>query len=283
MRLSALCTYPVKGARGLDHNKIIVEPRGLWGDRRWMVVDDRNHFLSQREIAGMAMMAVQHTIDGLEITIPGHETIKISMPDSAVRVNAVVWGDEVSAVTASEKVNRALSEAFGKTVRLVFMDTQAIRTTKSDVAPAGSEVSFADAFPLLVTSQRSLSALNDHIVEEGGQPVPMERFRANLIVDGENPWDEDSWAVLKVGDMIFDVVSPCARCVVTTRDQKTGYTTPDNQPIRTLTRIRMSGDKRETGVLFGWNLVPRGKGVINTGDEVEVLERRERWKIVKKA
>ena len=107
----------------------------------------------------------------------------------------------------------------------------------------------------------------------------MNRFRSNLVVDGATAWEEDGWAVVECGGVIFDVDFPCSRCVVTTQDQQSGEGAADNQPIRALTQIRRSGDPREKGVLFGWNLIPRASGTIKLGATFNVLETREKWKI----
>lgn len=275
MKIISLHQYPLKGARGLSHERMTIGLRGLAGDRRWMLVDENNRFLSQREVPSFATIITQVTDSGLSIKVAEEAPIDVALPDGHARINVTVWEDTVSAALADAAVNDALSARLGFPVRLVYMDERASRMADPTFAGAGRPVSFADGFPALITSEASSQALNFHIERSGGKPVPMARFRSNLVVDGDTPWAEDQWSVIKVGDVIFEAVKPCARCVVTTRDQKTGIGADDAQPIRALTQIRRSNDDAVKGVLFGVNLVPRNAGSFAIGASVEVLEWRE--------
>lgn len=275
MKIISLNKYPLKGTRGLSHDQINIELCGLAGDRRWMMVDENNRFLSQREVPSFATITTQAMDNGLSIKIAKEVPIDVELPDGHARINVTVWEDTVSAALADSAANEALSQALGFTVRLVYMDERASRMADPIFAGGDRPVSFADGFPALITSQISLQALNSHIERSGGKSVPMARFRSNLVVDGDTPWAEDQWSVIKIGDVIFDAVKPCARCVVTTRDQETGIGAEDAQPIRALTQIRRSNGDAVKGVLFGANLVPRNAGSLAVGASVEVLEWRE--------
>lgn len=281
MKITALHTYPIKGMRGLSHEKIAIEERGPKGDRRWLLVDNENHFITQRDTSDLARVAVLETEGGLVITPPDGPDISITIPNGEVRANVKIWNDVVYAAVCDEETNQALSTAFGQSVKLVFMDEEAHRKTDAELVSVNNEVSFADGYPLLVTNEKSLTAVNDQILGSGGEAVPMDRFRSNIVVDGVSAWEEDSWAVVESDGVIFDVDLPCARCVVTTQDQQSGEGASDNQPIRALTQIRKSGDPREKGVLFGWNLIPRGSGTIRRGATFNILETRDPWKIVR--
>lgn len=279
MKITGLHSYPIKGMRGLNHTEMTIEERGPAGDRRWLLVDNENHFITQRETSSLAKMAVAEKSNGLEISTAGGVMVHAAIPDGATRANVKIWGDVVYAAVCADETNAALSEALEREVKLVFMDEKAHRKTGAEIISTNNEVSFADAYPLLVTNEKSLAALNDQILSAGGEAVPMNRFRSNLVVDGTSAWEEDGWAVVECDGVIFDVDFPCSRCVVTTQDQQSGEGALDNQPIRALTQIRRSGDPREKGVLFGWNLIPRGNGAIKVGAKFNVLETREKWKI----
>ena len=278
MKLTALHTYPIKGTRGLSHDEVDVELRGLKGDRRWMIVDGENRFITQREVAALATIAVEKTTNGLSVTLSTGFEFDVVAPDGAVRADVQVWDDRVNAAIADDGTNAAISIAIGCPAKLAYMDEKTTRLANEHYAGADKPVSFADGFPILLTTMASLAALNEQIESSGAAPVPMQRFRPNVVVDGETAWDEDRWSVVQIGDMIFDVVKPCTRCVVTTRDQKTGIGANDAQPIRALAQIRRSADKNIRGVLFGVNLVPRGEGSLLIGNEFHILERRaEPW------
>ena len=282
MKLIALHTYPIKGTRGLSHDAIFVEPRGFKGDRRWMIVDENNNFITQREVAALASISAQHTADGLSISSAHGSCFDVKAPDGTMRATVQVWGDSVDAAIADDDANAAISATIGRSSKLAYMDQRAARLSDSYYSGANKPVSFADGFPVLITSQASLTALNAHIETSSAMPVSMERFRPNIMVDGESAWDEDTWSVVQLGEVVFDAVKPCTRCVVTTRDQKTGVGSNDAQPIRALTKIRRSNDKNIKGVLFGVNLVPRAEGDIGIGDDFRVLERRkEPWPVAK--
>ncbi|MEP6356580.1 MAG: MOSC N-terminal beta barrel domain-containing protein [Hyphomicrobiales bacterium] len=278
MKLTTLHTYPIKGTRGLSHDEVDVELRGLKDDRRWMIVDDDNRFITQREVAELATISVQHTVDGISISSSYGSRFDVRTPDGITRADVQVWDDRVNAAIADDNANATISTALGRRAKLAYMDEKAMRLANADYAGASKPVSFADGFPILLTTQASLEALNAHIETSGAAPVPMQRFRPNAVVDGESAWDEDRWSVVQIGGVIFDVVKPCTRCVVTTRDQKTGVGSNDAQPIRALTQIRRSADKNIRGVLFGVNLVPRGEGSLAVGGEFHILEKRaEPW------
>ena len=131
-------------------------------------------------------------------------------------------------------------------------------------------VSFADAFPVLVTTTASLAALNREIEGHGGQAVRMGQFRPNLVIDCNEAWAEDRWTKLQIGEVVLDLVKPCDRCVVTTTDQTTGEIN-GKEPLASLARIRRSTDPRIKGVLFGVNAVPRALGRIRIGDAVRAV------------
>ena len=279
MRTTSLAIYPIKGVQAVSLKTANVETRGLEGDRRWMVVDADDLFITQRDAPHLSMIRAEPCEGGLIVALPGEAPIQVARPEGSRRLSVRVWRSIVDAALADDAVSDRLSTFLGRAVKLVFMDDQASRFSNPDWSDGEAPVSFADGYPILLATTASLAALNDTIQDQGGAPVSMERFRPNVVVDSPLAWDEDSWATVQIGDRTFDLVKPCTRCIVPTLDQTTGEARPDNQPTRALTRTRRSADERVKGVLFGWNMIARTEGAIRIGDEVTVLERREAWPI----
>lgn len=267
LTLAGLHIYPVKGLKGLSVEVAAVEPWGLAGDRRWMVVDARGRFLSQREQPRLALIVPTPLAEGLRLALAGREPITVAVPGPATpRVEVIVWDDKVAATPTSPEADRWLGDVLGVPCRLVYMaDPETARPVDQAFGAPGDMVSFADGFPLLVATAASLGDLDQRL----GRPVPMSRFRPNLDVDGGAPWDEDGWRRVKVGDVTFKVVKDCARCAVTTVDQETGIRAADNEPLRTLAGFRRVAGGR---IIFGQNLVPEHRGTLRVGDVVTALE-----------
>ncbi|GGX21126.1 MOSC domain-containing protein [Streptomyces chryseus] len=269
--LHAVHVYPVKSAAGCAPGEVEIEPWGPATDRRWMLVDPAGKVVTQRPQPRLALARAESLPDGgIRLTAPGCEPLSVTVPEPAGTTGVQLWKDKVEAVEAGAGAHAWFSAYLDTEVRLVHLDDPARRRP---VAPKygkpGETVSFADAYPLLVTTLSSLDALNslvaqgDH-ADEG--PLPMSRFRPNAVVDGPPPWAEDDWKRVAIGEVTFRVTEPCARCVVTTTDQRTAER--GKEPLRTLARHRRSGDK----LLFGQNLVPEGTGTIRVGDPVRILE-----------
>jgi uncharacterized protein YcbX len=267
--LTSLHIYPLKGGRGLDLTAAAVEACGLAGDRRWMLADGNFRFISQREHASMARLTVTFGPGGaLRVSAQGHPPLSVPVPDPgpADQVKVTVWGSAVLAAGAGPEADTWFSAYLGRRARLVYLDDPARRAVDPDYGQPGDVVSFADDFPLLLTSASSLDQLGDWLTANGGEPVPMNRFRPNVVVAGFEPWAEDRWRRLRIGDVPFRVAKPCGRCVVTTTDQFTGVRGP--QPLRMLARHRRFG--RE--LVFGQNIIPETPGHLRVGDPVEITE-----------
>ena len=271
MQLDAITIYPVKSLRGVSVQEAAVEPWGLAGDRRWMVVDADSRYLTQRELPGMARIAAAPAGDGgVVLSASGMDALRVPVPEAGgPMVEVLVWRDRVAAQPAGRNADAWLSDALGRACRLVHMgDPAAARPVDPAYGRPADRVSFADGFPLLGVNAASLDALNARLA----QPVPMARFRPNLAVSGAAPWAEDGWRLLRVGaagGVAFRAVKLCARCVIITTDQETGARPRDREPLRTLSSFRRDHRGR---VLFGQNLVPDGTGRIAVGDPVEVAE-----------
>lgn len=267
MRVADIRIYPVKGLRGHSVSEAVVEPWGLAGDRRYMVVDPAGRFVTQRQVPRMAVVAADLVAGGLELTGPGLERIAVAEPGAdAAPAAATVWKSDVLARDAGPEAAAWLSAALGIACRLVFMaEPASARPVDPDFSDPRDRVSFADGFPLLVTNDASLSDLNARLPV----PVGMDRFRTNVAVAGAEPWAEDGWARLHIGAVPFAGTKDCARCAVTTVDQDTGVRSDDTEPLRTLARFRRKAGGR---IIFGQNLIPRGLGRIAVGDAVRVLD-----------
>ncbi|MEU2432030.1 MOSC N-terminal beta barrel domain-containing protein [Streptomyces sp. NPDC007861] len=265
--------HPVKSVAGYAPGEAVVEPWGLAGDRRWMVVDAAGRAVTQRQQARLALAAAEPLADGgIRLSAPGREPLTVAAPEPVGAIVVELFGEKLEAVPVGTASDAWFSAYLGVPVRLVHLDDPAHRRpVDPDYALPGETVSFADGFPLLVTSVASLDALNSLIAQgdhpdEG--PLPMNRFRPNLVVDGTPPWDEDGWQRIQVGEVRFRVTKPCGRCVVTTTDQLTAER--GKEPLRTLARHRRFGDR----LVFGQNLVPEHTGTVRVGDPVRILGRR---------
>ncbi|WDZ78880.1 MOSC domain-containing protein [Ensifer adhaerens] len=275
MKVTGLNIHPLKSGRAIARETVVVNFDGVEGDRRFMLVEPDGRFITQRELQALAEVEASHIDGGVHLKKGGDELSVRFDPDR--RLNVVVWGSEVDAAISDDAANATLSAWFGRPVKLAHMDASAERLVGADWAGTAAPVGFADGFPILITTTGSLADLNRTLAEKGQEPVGMDRFRTNILVDCDDAWEEDFWESVEIGGIRFDLVKPCARCIMTTQDQITGERIGGN-PIQGLAEKRMSSDRRVPGVLFGWNAVPRSEGTVKLGDEVKVTGRRgERW------
>ncbi|MET8244268.1 MOSC N-terminal beta barrel domain-containing protein [Streptomyces sp. NPDC005202] len=269
--LRSIHLYPVKAFRGITPREAAVEPWGLAGDRRWVLIDDGGKVVTQRQQPRLALAAAEPGPGGgVRLTAPGRDPITVPVPQPGGTMTLDIFGTKVEAVPADDTAHAWCSGHLGADVRLVHMDDPATRRpVDPDYALPGETVSFADGFPLLLTSDASLDSLNSLIAEgdhadEG--PLPMNRFRPNVVVAGTPAWAEDDWSRVAIGEVTFRVAKMCGRCVVTTTDQATAER--GKEPLRTLGRHRRFGSQ----LVFGQNLVPESTGTIRLGDPVTILE-----------
>jgi uncharacterized protein YcbX len=265
VRLSGLYVYPIKSCGGIAAEEWDVDERGLRHDRRWMLVDEANQFISQRELPRMALIGVRIDPDGLVVSAPGMPSLQVLfLPPEGHLLRAQVWDDVVETLPVGGGADRWFERFLGVKCKLVYLPEESVRPVDRDYGRAGDQVGLADGFPFLLISESSLAELNARLE----QPLPMDRFRPNLVIGGCDPYAEDGWRVVRIGSITLRVVKPCARCAITTVDQSTA--TRGKEPLRTLATFRRSGTK----VLFGQNLVHDGTGVLRAGDPVEVLRAR---------
>lgn len=265
MRVTGLFVYPLKSAQGTPLQEAELDVFGVRGDRRWAVIGPDGVVVTQRDVPRLATLAVRARDDGIELSAPDAPSLRIDRPTDASRLPVRVWGSDTEGVPAGSEADAWVSRFMERPGRIVYMTEAIERPVTPRYGRPGDRVSFADGYPLLLTTEASLGALNARLERS----VPMSRFRPNLVIDGGSPFAEDGWARIRVGGVRLRVVKPCARCVVTTVDQETGE--GGQEPLRTLATFR----RREDGkVLFGQNLVHDGPGLLRVGDDVELLETR---------
>lgn len=262
LTLSAISRYPVKSLTGASCTSLAIDARGFVFDRRWMLIDDKQKFLTQRQHARMTLIRTVLDDNGkLLLSAPGMSDHLVGDDDDD-RIEVRVWDDDVMASPVDRGADAWLSAFLGMDCRLVRIPDDVVRPVDPDYAAPTDQVGFADGFPFLLISQGSLDDLNARL----DSPVPMARFRPNLVVDGCEPFAEDSWKRIRIGDVEFRVAKPCSRCIVPTIDPASAERSAE--PLRTLTRYR----KRDNKVYFGQNLIHNGPGRLEVGMPVEVLE-----------
>jgi uncharacterized protein len=272
MHVTALQLYPVKSCRGISVTSARLDDFGLVGDRRFLIVTAADGmFLTQRSHPRMAL--IEATLGGPELTLsaPNHGSVSVPLqhhaaaPATASR-SVTVWKNTVTADDCGDEPAEWLSRFLGLPLRLVRMGAAFHRPVKPGKARPGDVVTFADAYPLLLISEASLTNLNDRLVAQHEEALPMNRFRPNLVIAGCAPYAEDKWSHFDIGGVLFRNAGPCARCPVTTIDQLTAER--GKEPLRTFASYRRDQDD-STKVNFGINLIHETKqGVVSVGARV---------------
>lgn len=272
MHVSGLFLYPVKSLRGIAVASAALDALGLAGDRRFLVVDEHGRFLTQRTLPRMALVDTALDATHLTLTSPAGGCVRVPRaPDPAAPLRTVnVWNSEgLLAEDCGDEAAAFLSDHLAMRCRLVRIGGNFSRPILKPAARPGDRVSFADAFPLLVIGAASLADLNDRLVAQGGNALPMDRFRPNLVVAGCAAFAEDAWPRVRIGGAMFRAGGPCARCIVTATDQLTGEC--GKEPLRTLSTYRRDAVD-PAGVNFGQNLIHETKsGTLRVGDTVTPL------------
>lgn len=262
--LSDIRIYPVKSLSGILLNDAEVQPQGIKGDRLMMLVDDNGLFVTQRKYPQLALISTTVSEQSLLIKAPRSSDLWINESDFILQTTPVkIWKDDCVGFVANQAINKWFSEYLEFPVRLVKYNQAVPRRIDPAYSKPADSVSFADGFPLLVISQASLDDLNSRLDEK----VTMTNFRPNIVVMGCEAYAEDNWKKIKIGEVEFDAVKTCSRCVMTTVNPNTGIKNVNSQPLKTLSQYR----KKEKGVFFGMNLIPRTKDIIHINDVVEVV------------
>lgn len=264
LQVSQLYIYPVKSLGGIAVNNARITDRGFEYDRRWMLVDPDNLFISQREVPQLALMKVLIADNGIRVNYTGKNAC-FTIPFQPVTnefAHVTIWDDVCVGQFVSSEADQWFSSMLDMPCRLVYMPDETARITDRQYDTRNTITSFSDAYPFLIIGQASLDDLNSLLNE----PLPMNRFRPNIVFTGGAPFQEDEMHTFTIGNIRFYGIKLCARCVVTTIDQLTAG--KGKEPLKTLARYRSMNNK----ILFGQNLVHEGEGEIAVGDKLEVLK-----------
>jgi len=248
--LAAMYIYPVKSCRGIELDRAVLTDAGLEHDREWMIVTPQGRFLTQREVPRLALIVPRLARDALWLAAPGLAPLEVPFdaPDEACEV--LIWRDRCPARDLGEGAARWLSAFLGRAVRLVRFDPTHRRLSSPQwTGETPALTRFSDGYAMLVLSRASLDDLNARLPV----PLPTERFRPNLVLDGLPPYGEDGLRELWIGERVrLRVVKPCTRCVITTTNQQTGLVEGE-EPLRTLGTYRW--DAALGGATFGQNVI----------------------------
>ncbi|MDB4918916.1 MOSC N-terminal beta barrel domain-containing protein [Mucilaginibacter sp.] len=265
LQVSELYIYPIKSLAGIAVKKARITAKGFEYDRRYLLVDKNNRFLTQREYPQMSQLQPSIENTGLRIAHKTNNTsitIPLTPLPSANRTEVVIWDDTCIAEFVSDEADRWFSEMLEINCRLVYMPDDTKRIVDQRYAPENAVTSFSDAYPFLIIGRASLDDLNSRLAEA----LPMNRFRPNIVFTGGEPFEEDQYGHFSIGNVDFYGVKLCARCIITTINQETAK--KGKEPLKTLASYRF----RDNKILFGQNLVHEGEGEIGVGDELMLLQ-----------
>ncbi|MCU0420054.1 MAG: MOSC domain-containing protein [Cyclobacteriaceae bacterium] len=257
-QLTEIWIYPIKSLGGIRLPSSRVLPKGLEHDRRWMLIDENQDFLTQRTLPTLALFRLERQHGQLKIHHQGESRLLPGQPAGTERLRTHVWDDEVFVREVDPSLSHWFSGILGQTVRLVAFPEDEARPVDPRYAQAHEHVSLADGYPFLIVGESSLRDLNSRLKV----PVPMNRFRPNLVFSGGEPYEEDGWSTFAIGQNRFKGVKPCARCIMTTIDQATAEV--GKEPLATLASYR----KRDHKIYFGQNVMAVDTHEIREGDEI---------------
>ncbi len=247
--ITGLFVYPVKSCRGITQDRAQLAPTGFDDDRHWMMVRPNGRFVTQRELPRMALIVTRLTDDSLELEAPGMPPLEVDRETNGEARAVTVWKFDGRGIDCGDEAANWLSRYLDTPLRLVSFDASMPRHCSKEWTPGTSAVTeFSDGYPILVISRASLDDLNSRLP----QALPMERFRPNIVIDGVGAYDEDRMHELHAGPVTLRIVKPCARCSITTTDQRRGAV-DGVEPLRTLKEYRY--DPALRGVTFGQNVI----------------------------
>jgi len=274
IKISSCHIYPLKSGAGQSVEALELRPRGPQGDREWMLVDAEGVFISQRTrgCEKLALVRAENMDTDMVFSAPEKLSLSVAMPEKEMPVK--IWKDDVTALDAGDMAAAWFSDYLDMPCRLVRLSEKPAhkRMLGEKWQVEGGHVGFADGFPLLITSEASLAALQPHLPD--GEDMMMTRFRPNIVLAGAAAFEEDVLYRIKIGTVLLRLMKPCSRCKITTVQQETGEAA-SNEPLKTLTKLRRGKSDDMAGVFFGQNAVPENIGIIRVGDMVEILERRD--------
>lgn len=264
--ISDLIIYPIKSLGGIHVSEALAEPTGLQYDRRWMLADADNRFISQREAPQLCLLKLSFHENGFFIQHHLYPKQQLFLPfeaQTSQRETVQVWDHQLQAVVAGENFNQWFSDMLGLNCKLIKAVDFTHRKVNPEYASNNEQTVFADGYPVLIIGEASLNDLNTKLTE----PVPMDRFRPNLVFSGGLPFDEDNWSEIALSDVALKPVKPCERCVITTINQATAEA--GKEPLKTLATYRNINNK----ILFGQNALVIKPGKIKTGETLLIKQK----------
>lgn len=255
MKLIEITYYPVKSMRGISAEQAEIRPEGLPHDREWLLSSPDGHFITARQFPQLLLWQAEPVSDGLKLTAPDGGSLTVYHNNFNCTGEVSVWKDTFTAHHGDEGADAWLSGKIGTPCRLNWLGGRSTRILDY----SQTSLSFADGAPYLLANTTSLQALNSSLET----PVEMRRFRANLVFDGTEAYEEEGWQRIAIGPVAFELFKPCTRCVMTTVDLTNGEKHPQQQPLKTLAKTRKA--------IFGVNMVALDTGRVAVGDKVEVL------------
>jgi uncharacterized protein len=271
LQISRLFVYPIKSLGGISVPSALLTDRGFQYDRRWMLVNEQNLFMTQREYPQMALLQTNITEEGISIFHMDNIHERITIPywvSSQTKLTVKVWNDYCEAIFVDRKIDEWLSRKLDVTCRLVYMPDDSLRKVDPRYSVEENNITnLSDGYPLMLLSQSSLDDLNSRLES----PVSMNRFRPNIVLAGANPYEEDEMAEFMIRGIRFYGVKLCARCLITTINQDT--LEKSKEPLKTLATYRQKGNN----IWFGQNVIYTNGGVsLKVADRVEITRRKER-------
>ncbi|TAF66179.1 MAG: MOSC domain-containing protein [Cytophagales bacterium] len=267
MKVKSIHIYPIKSCGSINLQEAQISPTGFLYDRNFMLVDTQMRFLSQREYPQMAHIQVEILSQEatLKIDAPHKKTLYIAINDFLQKgypMPTTIWNDTCTTLFYSAEADQWFSDFLGIDCRLTYLPSTSERIIDPQYNPKQKITSLSDGYPFLLTTEASLDDLNQRLEN----PITMQRFRPNIVIEGVKPFEEDQWKTIKIGDLYFDIAKPCARCQVITIDPQTAEV--GKEPLKTLSTFR----KKDNKVLFGQNLIhQKNEGSIKVGDTIEII------------
>ncbi|WP_227803917.1 MOSC domain-containing protein [Marinomonas profundi] len=263
--LSELAIYPIKSIQGIPLQRSQVGYAGLTDDRRYMLVKPDGLFITGREHPKLTLVTAKSI--GKSQWQLAHPSMSNNLILDTAQFNedhqdVVVWESTVKGQRTHQEADVWFSHLLGEPVQLVYFSDESERYTSRR---PDTPITFADGYPYLLTTHASLAELN----RTCPQVIQMAQFRPNLVIQGNQAFAEDSWKRIRIGNVEFENVKPCVRCIFTTLHPQTAERIPKGEPLKTLGKFRLLDNK---GITFGVNLIALNTGIINIGDDVEVLE-----------
>ncbi|MDY6785474.1 MAG: MOSC domain-containing protein [Cyanobacteriota bacterium] len=273
MNVTGVFIYPIKSCRGIELKEAEVTPKGFAWDREFVIVDEKGKFITQRQYSQLAKVRVCIEKNDIALSLEDDsiQTFQFTPNLGGKQINVEIWRDRVVGIDQGDRVAQWLQLALNLKgdFRLVRYSPYRPRPVNPKYATRkDNSVSFADGYPFLLTNTASLDELNRRLeaaYDGNSQAVPMNRFRPNIVVDGDEPFAEDNWDAIQIGETIFDLVKPCDRCIIITTDQSNGKRNSLQEPLKTLSTFRRFS---QAGILFGENMIPRNVGLVRVGDRV---------------